>query len=209
MKKQMKLVLLTASLGVTTSVFAAGEIVFVNLDTVFRNYYKTKLAQTQLREEEARDKKEMEGLVAEFQAQKEKYEKLRAESLDDILSAEIRANKRNEAEDALINLQEKAKVLQETEQRFLKQRQAEQVGRNRRLLEQIHDAIKLEAKTQGYRGVVNIQKIGAPAWESVVTVPYCDESAEITSDIIQIINKGSVDEELSEDEIEIVAPEVE
>ncbi len=199
MKKHIKFVLLTALLSVSTTVFSADEIVFVNLDTVFRNYYKTKLAQTQLREEEARDKKEMEGLVEEFKTQKETYEKLRADSLDDILSAEIRSAKRNEAEDALINLQQKAKNLQEVEARLLKQRQAEQVGRNRRLLEQIHDAIKLEAKTKGYRGVVNTQKIGAPEWESVVTIPYCAESAEITQEIIKILNKGAVEENASEE----------
>jgi Skp family chaperone for outer membrane proteins len=190
MKRHFALLAFVAALSFAADSMASGELVFVNLDHLYRNFYRTKLAYTQLNAEAERAKQERAALTAEFDAFKERYEQLRAEAMDDALSEEIRANKRNESEDALILLQEKANEIRETEQRANQQLQKQKMGMDKRLLEQIQAAIKTEAQTKGYLGVMNIKNVGATALQAVMTVPYYDEDAEITEDILKLLNRG-------------------
>ena len=201
MKRRLTLLVFLASLSFVVESMATGETVFVNLDSLYRNYYKTKLAYTQLNAQAEGIKKENQALMDEFEALKEKYEQLRAESLDDALSEEIRMNKRNEAEEILIDLQSKGREIRETEQRATQQLQKQKSGMDKRILEQIQDAIKTEAQTKGYLAVMNVQNVGATALQAVMTVPYYDADADITEDILKLLNKGQGEEEVeAEDE---------
>ena len=202
MKRRFAPLLFSVCLGFAASAMATGETVFVNLDKLYRNYYKTKLAYTQLNAQAERVKKDNQALVKEFEELKEKYEQLRAESLDDVLSEEIRANKRNEAEETLIDLQNKGKEIRESEQRAGQQLQKQKAGMDKRILEQIRDAIKTEAHTKGYLTVLNVQSVGASALQGTLMVPYYDGDAEITDDVLKLLNKGYVEEEEAEEEQE-------
>lgn len=195
MKRRIAPILFSVCLGLAAGALASGETMFVNLDKLYRNYYKTKLAYTQLNAQSERIKEDNAGLLAEFEALKEKYEQLRAESLDDVLSEEIRANKRNEAEETLIDLQNKAKELRDTEQRANQQLQKQKAGMDKRILEQIRDAITTESQTKGYLAVYNVQNVGATTLQAVMTVPYYDADADITEDILKLLNKGYAEEE--------------
>lgn len=208
MKRRLAPILFSLCLGVAAGAMASGETVFVNLDKVYRNYYKTKLGITQLNAQVEDIKKDNEALVQEFDSLKEKYEQLRAESLDDVLSEEIRANKRNEAEETLIDLQNKGKEIQDAQKRANEQLQRQKAGMDKRILEQIRDAIKTESQTKGYLAVINVQNINASALQGTMLVPYYDDNAEITDDILKILNKGYVDEEAGENE-QAEAPEAE
>jgi Skp family chaperone for outer membrane proteins len=193
MKRHLALLVFLATLSFAADSMASGELVFVNLDHLYRNFYRTKLAYTQLNAEAERAKAERATLTEEFDTFKERYEQLRAEAMDDALSEEIRSNKRNESEDALILLQEKANEIRETEQRANQQLQKQKMGMDKRLLEQIQSAITTEAQTKGYLGVMNIKNVGATALQAVMTVPYYDAEAEITEDILKLLNRGYQD----------------
>lgn len=202
MKRRIAPLLCTVCIGFAASVMASGETVFVNLDTLYRNYYKTKLAYTQLNAQAERIKKDNASLLEEFTSLKETYEQLRAESLDDALGDEIRTNKRNEAEESLIDLQNKGKEIQETEKRASEQLQKQKSGMDKRILEQIRDAIRTESLSKGYLAVHNVQNVGATALQGILTVPYYDSHAEITDDILGLLNKGYVEDESDEEAAE-------
>lgn len=201
MKRRFAPVFCSVCLGLAASAMATGETVFVNLDKIYRNYYKTKLAYTQLNAQASRIKKDNESLLQEFETLKEKYEQLRAESLDDVLSEEIRANKRNEAEETLIDLQTQGKEIRETEQRASQQLKKQKAGMDKRILEQIRDAITTEAQTRGYLTVLNVQNVGTTALQGSLMVPYYDADAEVTDEVLARLNKGQPEEDLT-DEIE-------
>lgn len=193
MKRRLAFLLFAVAVSFVADTFASGETVFVDLDRIYRNYYKTKLAYTQLNAQAEGIKKDGAALLETFETLKATYEQLRAESLDDALSEEIRSNKRNEAEETLIDLQEKGREIRETEQRANKQLQKQKSGMDKRILEQIQDAIKTEAQTKGYLCVTNVKNVGATALQAVMTVPYYDADAEITDQILARLNKGHSD----------------
>ncbi|MFC1468191.1 OmpH family outer membrane protein, partial [Verrucomicrobiota bacterium] len=173
-----------------------------NLDTLYRNYYKTRLGYTQLHAQQDRMKEDHQAQLDEFSALKDRYDQLRAESLDDALSVEVRLNRRNDAEEALIDLQNMDKEIREAEQRANQQIQKQKAGMDKRILEQIRDAIKTEAQTKGYLTVLNVQSVGATALQGMRLVPYHDEDAEITEDVLGLLNKGHVEEEAEKETTE-------
>jgi Skp family chaperone for outer membrane proteins len=202
MKRIFKPILFSVCLGIAAGAMASGETVFVNLDALYRNFYKTKLMYTELRARETRINEDHDVLLKEFEAMNEKYAQLRAESLDTALDEEILLSKRTEAEELLIDLQNKDRALREVKERQTNQLQQDKSGMDKRILEQVRDAIKMEAQTKGYLVVHNIQNVGASELQSVLTTPYYDPSAEITQDVLARLNKGYVEDETAETETE-------
>ncbi|WP_372846706.1 hypothetical protein, partial [Pontiella sp.] len=94
---------------------AADEIAFVDLQEVFKRFYKTELAQDQIRQQADDIKMEREEIEAEVKVMKEEIEVLRSDSRDSTLSAEVRQNKRDQLEEKLVDLQKKEKDMADFE----------------------------------------------------------------------------------------------
>ena len=103
---------------------AADEIAFVDLQEVFKQFYKTQLAQDQIRQQADDIKREREEIEAEVKVMKEAIEVLRTDSRDEALSAEVRANKRDQLEEKLVELQKKEQEMTDFEK--LRMQQMEQ-----------------------------------------------------------------------------------
>src|SRR5210317_918994 len=89
------------------AVSAADEIAFVDLQEVFKRFYKTELAQDQIRQQADDIKMERDEIEEEVKVLKEEIEVLRTDSRDETLSDEVRQNKRDELEEKLVELQKK------------------------------------------------------------------------------------------------------
>jgi outer membrane protein len=171
---------------------AVNETVYLDLEQAFSKFYKTKLADTQLKAQVAEVQEESQDLIDVFEALQQKFEQLRTESLDKTLSEELRDNKRNEAEETLVELQQKENEIRNFEALSRKQLESQKQRMRARLLQEIREAINSEARLKGYRAVLNSTARGSTYPDVVI---YHDEDADITADILAILNRGQQEEE--------------
>lgn len=163
------------------------RIVFVNMEKVFSEYYKTKLADAQLKTQADSFKAERKKLVDDFQAKQEVFNKARDEAQNTALNEEARNKKRTEAEELLVDIRDtesKIRRYDETKQKALD----EQSQRMRKdIVVEIRDSLTTYSRQQGYSAVFD------SSGDSMNLVPltlYRDPTADITEAVIGLLNKG-------------------
>lgn len=163
------------------------RIVFVNMEKVFSEYYKTKLADAQLKTQADSFKAERKTLVADFQVKQDKFNKLRDEAQNTALSEDARNKKRNEAETMLADIRDtEAKI-----RRYDDSKQKELDDQSRRMrkdiVKEIREHLTGYARSQGYAAVFD------SSGDSMNLVPltlYSDPTTDITEAIVGLLNKG-------------------
>lgn len=166
---------------------AASDIVFIDIQEVFKRFYKTLLAQDQIRQQSADIKMEQESMAAELKEMKEEVELLRADARDEILSEEVRENKRNLLEEKLVEMQKQDQEIIEYVK--LRQQQLEQQNTrmSRKLFDEIHEAVTDFAEEKGYVAVVDRS---AQSRAGTQVILYVDAKTDITADLLQVLNEG-------------------
>lgn len=160
-------------------------IVFVDLDSVFTNYHKTKSAEAQLKEQADEIKTERKALIDQFEKVEADYKALRAQAQNTALSEDARNLKRSEAEDKLIEVRDmegKIRRLEESAQRRID----EQSRRARkRLVDEINGIIREYAVEKGYTAIIDIS---GESLNGVPTVVFYDQELDITTELISVVN---------------------
>lgn len=178
-----------AALALTAVSAAAVEqrIVFVNMEKVFSEYYKTKLADAQLKTQADSFKAERKKLVGDFQVKQDKFNKLRDEAQNTALSEEARNKKRSEAEELLVDIRDTETKIR----RYDDQKQKELDEQSRRMRKDIVGDIREQltgySRSQGYSAVFD------SSGDSMNLVPltlYNDPTADITDALVSLLNKG-------------------
>ena len=82
------------------------SIVFVNLDRAFNEFYKTKLADTQLKQQADEFNAERKKLVIDYEKIQKDFNAIRDVAQNTALSDDIRTEKRNAAEEKLVELRD-------------------------------------------------------------------------------------------------------
>jgi len=194
MKKLFPILIVAACLF-AGGAHAADDIAFIDLQEVFKRFYKTLLAQDQIRQQSADIKMEQESMAAELKEMKEEVEVLRADAHDETLSEEVRENKRNLLEEKLVEMQKQDQEIIEYVK--LRQQQLEQQNTrmSRKLFDEIHEAVTDFAEEKGYVAVVDRS---AQSRSGTQVILYVDAKTDITADLLQVLNEGH--EEMSVDE---------
>jgi outer membrane protein len=160
-------------------------IVFVDMESVFTNYYKTKDAEAQLKEQAEEIKAERQKLVGELEKLQGQYGALRTQAQSPALKDEVRAVRRAEAEDKLLEVKDaesRVRRLEESAQR----RMDEQSRRARtRLVEEISVIIREHATARGYAAIIDSSGNTLNGLPSVV---FYNPKFDITAEIISLIN---------------------
>lgn len=163
------------------------RIVFIDLDRVFNEFYKTKLADAQLKEQAEEFNEERRKLVEEFEGLQAQFTEAREEAQNTALSEEARNRKRNEAEELLIDIRE----FESRMQRFdtSRRKQLEDQGRRMRtrIVTEIQDVISNYARNQGFTAVIDSSGQSLNAVEIVLHV---DPRVDISEAVIELLNKG-------------------
>lgn len=188
--KIARLGLVLAVLGMATALPAQAQdarIVFIDLDQVFNEFYKTKLADAQLKEQADEFNEERGNMVEEYEAMNEQFTEAREQAQDTALSEEARNQKRNEAEELLIEIRDYESRIQRFDQ--TRRKQLEDQGRRMRtrIVEEIRDEIQTYARTQGYQAVIDSSGQSLNAVELIL---YVDGRVDISDAMIEILNKG-------------------
>ncbi len=183
---------------------AAGDIVFVDLQEVFKRFYKTQLAQDQIRQQADDIKIEREAMETDIKEMKEKLEVLRADSRDETLSEEIRESKRNQLEEKLVELQRKEQEMNDFEKLRMQQLEQQNKRMSIKLFDEIHEVIIVYSKEQGFSGVVDRS---AQSRAGMQTILYVSPQRDITAQVLAVLNEGREDTLLEESTIQKIETE--
>jgi Skp family chaperone for outer membrane proteins len=198
--------LMMAALLAVSGANAADEIAFVDLQEVFKRFYKTELAQDQIRQQADDIKMEREEIEAEVKVMKEEIEVLRADSRDSTLSGDVRQNKRDQLEEKLVDLQKKEKDMADFEQLRMQQMEQQNTRMTKKLFDEIHEAIIGLAKSEGYDAVVDRS---AQSRIGTDTVLYSVPRLDITAEVLSVLNEGREKTQVDQPEFEVEKKEEE
>ena len=186
MKKYFPTLLLAVTL-LAGGVHAAGEIVFIDVQEVFKHFYKTQLAQDQIRQQADDIKLEREEMDAEMKEMKEAVEVLRTDSRDETLSEDLRENKRNQLEEKLVELQKNEQEMIDFEKLRMQQLEQQNTRMSRKLFDEIHEQIIIYSKEKGFSGVIDRSAQSRAGMQMVL---YATPKMDITADILAVLNEG-------------------
>ncbi len=171
------------------SVQASDEIVFIDLQEVFKQFYKTQLAQDRIRQQADDIKMERDAMESEVEAIKAEIEVLRADSRDETFSEEVRANKRDLLEEKLVALQKKEQEMADFEKLRREQIEAQNQRLTRKLFDEIHDVVVNYSKMKGYAAVIDRS---AQSRMGSDTVLFASAKFDISAEVIEVLNQGRV-----------------
>jgi Skp family chaperone for outer membrane proteins len=168
-------------------VYAAQDVVYIDLQEVFKRFYKTQLAQDQIRQQADDIKLEREDMEAEIKVIKDEVEVLRNDSRDTTLSEEIREGKRSQLEEKLVELQKEEQEMIDFEKLRMQQLEQQNARMSRKLFDEIQEAINEYAKEKDYTSVIDRSAQSRAGMQMVL---YVKTKADITADVLVVLNEG-------------------
>jgi Skp family chaperone for outer membrane proteins len=186
--KKFVFVLLFVSGVFASSVWAgpSGEFAFVDMQEVFKRFYKTLLAQDQLRQQDADIKLETDTMAQQIKKKREEVELLRVDSRNKKLSKEIRENKIQQMETKLVELQKLNQEMSNYQKLRTEQLNQQKQRMIRKLFDEITAKINEYAKEQGYTAVIDSSAKGATG---TLLVLYVDNKNNITDEVLARLNE--------------------
>jgi len=186
MKKHFPTLLLAAVLF-AGGAYAAGDVVFIDLQEVFKRFYKTQLAQDQIRQQADDIKLEREVMEAEVKELKDEVEILRVDSRDETLSEETREGTRNYLEEKLVEMQKSEQEMIEFEKLRMQQLEQQNTRMSRKLFDEIQEAVIVYSKEKDFTGVIDRS---AQSRAGMQLVLFANPKKDITVDLLTILNEG-------------------
>ena len=166
-----------------------GQTVYINLDKTFNEYYKTKLADQQLKEQAEEFNNERKDLVTAYEEMQKQFNKSREESTNSALSEDARNKLRQGAEEKLNEMRDQEQKIRQFDTR--RRKQLEEQGRRMRarIVKEIREELSKYARNQGFAAV---HDSSGQSLNGVDVVLYHDESnVDITNVMIEILNKNA------------------
>lgn len=164
------------------------KIGLVDLKKVFEGYYKTKQADSQLKDRAGDSEKVLKGMVEDYQKASDDYKKLIDSSNDQAVSADEREKRKKNAETKLLELQE----IERSVKQFRTQTQTTLEEQKRRMreeiLRQIRDVITTHAKRRGFTLVLDT---AAESMSATQMVLYTNGENDFTDDVLNEINTNA------------------
>ncbi|MDK2963084.1 MAG: outer membrane protein [Verrucomicrobiota bacterium] len=180
-----KLILLGLSVFLIAGTVRAEErIVFVNLEQVFNDFYKTQLAKSKIETQQQDIEEKRQNMVGEISAISAEVDALREESRDITLAKEIRDSKRMLYEERLLELRTKQKDLEEFVSLQQKQLQQQISRMSQTIMDEIRQAVVEYAKREGLLAVID----NSSRRSAVGVFIYTHPDVEITEAILAELN---------------------
>jgi len=163
------------------------KVAVIDLDTTFDEYHKTKLADTQLKEQAEDFNSERKSLVEEYEALQETFNAARDEAQNRALSEDVRDAKRNEAEEKLLELREYENKIRRFDQSRKKQLDDQSKRMRSRIVGEIQEQLEVYAVNLGFSIVIDYS---GQSLNGIPVIMYSDDRIDITQEIIELINRG-------------------
>ncbi len=179
------------SLGLIVTAAAEPKVLCINMDQVFRGYYKTVREDASLKNQEKTYENYARGLAQEAETLKKAREELLERSLNIALSEETRAENRRGAEEKERLYGEKVRELKEFMEKRKKELGERYLQVRRKLVEEMTVFIQNYAKSQGAEFVLDRSGMSS---NMIPLVLYYPEDADITQAVLAELNRGHEDE---------------
>lgn len=166
---------------------AESRIVFVNLDRVFNEFYKTEQADAQLKEQAEEMTKERQAMLETLRRLQDEFNAAREEAQNTALSDSARSAKRDEAEEKLVEIREQEARIRRWDESRRKQLDEQSRRMRKRIVEEITDTITRFAKTEGCTAIVDSS---GQSLNGVEVILYADPQADVTEKILELLNQG-------------------
>ena len=166
---------------------AETRIVFVNMDRLFGEFYKTKLADTQLKEQANQVMEERKKMMTDFEKLQQDFNKLRDDAQNTALNEDVRTQRRNAAEEKLVEVRDYESKIRRFDDTRSKQMKDQQQRMRKRIVDEIRDTIQAYARNQMYSAVMDTSGLTANGVEEVL---YVEPRVDITNEIIDVLNRS-------------------
>jgi Skp family chaperone for outer membrane proteins len=167
---------------------SSSRIVYVDLDRIFNEYYKTPLATAKLKETAEGYTKELEDMLGKFRKETEALNKLREEQDKTEYTTEVREQKKKAVQDKLTEVSKLQREIEDYKRSHQQELERQTQRMRQGIIKEITDVIGKEARDAGYAYVLD--KSGRTL-NGVAAVVYAQDSLEITDDILKVLNKNA------------------
>lgn len=183
---QLWLTLIALS-GVGTA-HAQQKIGTIDMQKVFDGYYKTQIANKQLKDQGAEFQETEKGMYQDYETLNREYKQLVEQANNQALSSEERNKRKLEADAKLRDI----KQLEDNIQKFRRTAQTTLGEKQKRLrdniLREVQEVVKKKAEEAGYDMVLDI---AATSGNDTLVVLYTNKKNDITKDILAILNANA------------------
>jgi len=155
-----RLASLICAFAFITSTQAQTKIATANLQKLFEGYYKTKVADQQLKERGADAEKVLKGMLDDYQKASDEYKNLSAGAADQAVSAEERDKRKKSAEAKLLELQEIERSVKQYRENNLRSIDDQKRRMRENVLRDIRERITTKAKAGSYNLVIDTSAQG-------------------------------------------------
>lgn len=176
----------------------ADRIVFVDLEQLFNEFYKTKLAKSKVEVQKEDIQAERQGMLDEITQIGDEVDVLKKEARDVTLSQEIRDQKRILFEERLLELRDKQKEVQDFESRRTQQVRVQVARMSQTIMDEIRQVIVDYAQQEGFQAVIDSSQRKAAIGVFIYIHPDVDISPKILS-LLNSKRPDMLDENLSAD----------
>jgi outer membrane protein len=166
------------------------KVAVIDLSKAFDQYYKTKDAQTLLKQKQDGYQKEIQDLINDYQSMGQEAETLDKAANDPTLSAAARQDKATALQakkQDLVNLQNKIQEMRTERQREM---QDELFRRHKEIVDEISKVINDYSGPQGFDLVIDKSSASAASGVSIV-LDNSSKLIDITAPIITILNQSA------------------
>lgn len=164
------------------------KVGIVDMNRVFAEYYKTKEAEQDVNDQKELAKKELEERNVQYKALIEKYQLLAKQIKDPAITAELRAQKQQEAK----GIASEARSLEREKKEFADRRQRmllTEVDRARKaIIEEIQDLVQATARQRNYDIVFDKSGVGD---RGIPFLLHSKDAVDFSKVIIEQLNKGA------------------
>lgn len=183
----LKKILLCGLLCACLAVPGGEKIATVDMDKLFREYYKTKIVEANLKRQADIYKEYALKLQEEIKRLQTEFIELRDASLNVVLTEATRESKRLAAMDKYKLLTAKEGELQDYNREKQAQLRDDQDTQRAKILEDIRTVVKNQAVLGGYRLVVDGKSLSLTGLPVVI---YSDPALDITDSVLKELNAG-------------------
>lgn len=173
---------------VAGSARAETKIGLIDLRKVFDNYYKTKQADANLKDEAADLEKQRKGMVEEYKKGQDEWKQLLDKSNDQAISADEREKNKDAASKKLAELKDMEQTISQFERSSRARLSEEQRRRRDAILEEIRDVVNAKSKTAGYTLVIDI---AASSINDTPVVMYNNGENDLTEAVLTQLNAAA------------------
>lgn len=167
---------------------ASQRIAIVDLKKVFDDYYKTRIADAQIKEEAGDLDKQRRGIAEDYQKAAEDYKKALEGANNQAVSGEEREKRKKAAESALIKANEIEQTLKTFERSARSNLEEKQRLAREKILKDIQGAVAGKARAGGYNLVLDTAAEGI---NRTAVLFYHDGKDDLTAAVLAQLNASA------------------